>query len=148
MSVFLDLADKMVDRLKGASGLSGVVVLADKQRDLSNLFQRFINRHNRAGLIIVTWTGADNQDPDMIPPRYRAEYEVAVISKPIIRRGLTRADELVETAISRLHGWIPETNGHCHTEMRTGRSRLANSPPKLLVHAFNARADLQLPSAN
>lgn len=148
MSAFIDISQAMADHLETITGLSGVEVIVVKNRDLGDRVAEAIAKRSRKGVIAIRWVRFVNQDPNHIPARVESDFAVAIATKPILRRGEMRMDQIVEKTVSALHGFQPNTSfGHYH-ECRVMDGALVAETSAFLVHQLTVKAITPLPQAS
>jgi len=86
-------------------------------------------------VVVLTWTGCNNEEPDSSEPIRLATYTATIFSKPVLRQGGTPADDLCEATENALHNWQAGRD-HCYYHAHY----LSTSPidhDELLVHQIN-----------
>ncbi|MGD1979768.1 MAG: hypothetical protein PVJ98_10265 [Akkermansiaceae bacterium] len=131
MSVFLDKADQIAARLKVDPGLSSVVVLVDRQKDMAAEFPKAMGKA-KGGVVIILFDGyrPDSGDYPQADDALVSNFSITVWTKPVLRRGQPPADDLVEAIHTSLHGWKQED---CRFRAVVRRGRIINNP-RFLIH--------------
>ena len=101
----------MATHLRTVSGLNGIVIVVDRQKDIVSDLRKIIAKQT-GNLALITWTGAPNEDKSADGPHFRASYTVTLFSAPVIRAGETPADDIIELIAASLHDYRPTGNFH------------------------------------
>lgn len=113
MSAFHEIAESMVAALKLESFLERCEIIMDRQGDLNNELERALAKVGGEGCLIVRWAGSSITEDDADDPVCVSNYEIGAFFKPILRKGTTPADDLVQHVAAVLHNTVPSDNGHC-----------------------------------
>jgi hypothetical protein len=143
MSKWLDFADDIATLFGTVDALDGIDIVVDRQKDLAAEVAKATGKAKGAAVVIL-WAGADNEDPACDGPRMRADYEISIYCKPVLRGDQSPADDIAEAVASALHHWQPDGVSVAAYERMTV-SRVAMVPdPKYLVYQIDARITVQL----
>lgn len=111
MSQFFTTADAIAAMLEAVPALSGMAIIVDRQKDIAAELQKHLGKTN-GGCLIVTWTGGTNEDESGDGPRFASTFTVTGFFKPVLRRGETPADDIIEAAAEALHDWRRPAKPH------------------------------------
>ena len=145
MSAFYDLAEEITQRLKGVTVLSNLAIITERQRDIQKEVENAVGKQS-GGVLVVAWTSGNIEDDPAQGPRFEGLFVITGFFKPVIRRGMIPADEVMQAIVVALHDWIP-TSGH---GIRYNRLRITNVAPgtigNLLTYQVTLTAAVQLPT--
>lgn len=111
MSKFYDTAELIASHLKTVQEIKALPIVVDRQKDIASELRNAIAKQSGC-LILVTWTGAANDDQSADGPHFLSRYTVTLFSKPVIRNGETAADDVMEAIATALHDYRPTGNFH------------------------------------
>jgi len=115
MSKALDHADLMALRIVSApaSGeepttidITTVACVVDRQKDINSVIAEAVAK-DAGTAIVILWQGFTTLDQDSPNPRLANRYTVSVYSQPVIAGENLAADDVMESVIQRLLGWVP-----------------------------------------
>lgn len=140
MSKFYDTADLIAAHLKTVPSLKALPIVVDRQKDIASELRNAIAKQSGC-LVLVTWTGAPNDDQSADGPRFLSRYTVTLFSKPVIRTGETAADDIIETIAATLHDYRPTSNFYERLVV-TGIDPVPDD--ELLIYRINLTTPAQL----
>lgn len=143
MSQFYDTAEDIADQLRATEELAGIAVIVDRQRDIAAELQKHLGKVTAAGCLIVTWTGAPNADESADGPRFNSTFTVTGFFKPVLRRGETPADNIIEAAAAALHDWRRPNRSHVNDRLIVIGITPFDSP-EFLAYRINLKTTDQL----
>jgi len=118
MSKALDHADLMAARISSAPAageepttidITHVPCVVDRQKDILSVINEAVARDSGIAIVIL-WQGFTTLDQDSPNPRIANRYTVTVYSQPVIAGANLPADNVMESVIQRLLGWVPAGN--------------------------------------
>lgn len=137
MSVYLTFSDAVKDRLESVSELADSSVVVQRNQDLKNELDRALAK-TKGALIVITWQGATFNERNLTTD---ANYEVKVITKPILRKDAMPTVGLVEHVIKALHKWHGDQ--HCLMSMYAESVSL-DDDPKFLSYSITFNTKIHL----
>lgn len=131
MSAFLSAADKIKERIDALLEMDGTYSVVDRQADINAEFVKAIRK--KCGLVVIEWLGGRNvQDGPIVVDN---RFVLTLFTKPVLRQGMTPADDIVVAIAKALHDWNPDPDGRlgCHYDFR-----LTEVGPSTLTETFLA----------
>lgn len=130
MSAFLDIADQIKTQLESVIFTLELDVVVDRQKDIASELKARLGKV-KGGVAVVEVGDAKNPDPEG-ELSFDQNYIVTLVTNPILRKGNTPADELLERICKALHSWKYEADLAHYYEMQVNSFALVKHPQLLI----------------
>lgn len=142
MSSFLTMADAVAAHLQTVAELDGIDILVDRQKNLDVEISKRI-AGAKGAVVTILWVGGKVPNPKAKILAFDNALSIAVRTLPILRDGMTAADDLVEIIAKAIHHFNPNPDGPNACRRRVEVIGAELSPdPKHLVYEIAATANL------